>query len=170
MSALQVAKAFYDDLQKKAARTAAASLREAGIDVILLHHSRRADEAIQQQWGGSSAGWDWAEIARRYRTPKSFCLAMWSPDDQLLGMAMITLSSEAATVRFVEGRPTLDCKYKGKRGLIALEVAANYAQGAGLSEIRIHPLNEALAHLYERTYGFEVVRPRKEEAYYRKRI
>jgi len=85
-------------------------------------------------------------------------------------MALITLSSEAATIRYVEGRPSQDCTYKGKRALIALEVATNYALGAGLSEIRIHPLNETLAHLYERTYGFEVVRPRKEEAYYRKRI
>lgn len=95
---------------------------------------------------------------------------MWTPDDQLVGLALITLNSEAATVRFVEGRPTNDCRFKGKRMLIALEVAANYAQAAGLTEIRIHPLNHALAQLYQTAYGFEVVKPRKEEAYYRKRI
>ncbi|MNT41424.1 hypothetical protein D3C72_1777840 [compost metagenome] len=95
---------------------------------------------------------------------------MWTPDDQLIGLALITLSAEAATLNFVEGRPTHDCAYKGKRVLVALEVAVNYAQAAGLQELRIHPLNEALGQLYETAYGFEVVKPRKGEAYYRKRI
>lgn len=170
MSALDAAKAHYDSLQKRAARTAAETLRNHGIDLKLLHYSGRAAEAVQKQWSGSAAGWDWPEIVRRHRTPKTFCLAMWTSDDQLIGLALILLNREAATLKYVEGRPSSDCTFKGKRVLIALEVAANYAQAAGVKEIRIHPLNDTLGQMYESVYGFEVVKPRKEEAYYRKRI
>lgn len=170
MSALLAAKAYYDSLQKRSARAAAEILRSHGIDLVLLHYSGRAKEAVEDQWGGSRMGWNWPEISRCHREPKAFCLAMWTHDDQLVGLALMTLNTEAVTLKFVEGRPSTDCTFKGKRIIIALEVAANYAQGAGVKEIRIHPLNDALAHLYENVYGFEVVKGRKDESYYRKRI
>lgn len=170
MSALTASKAHYDSLQKRAAKTAAETLRSQGINLTLLHYSGRVEEAIKAQWGGSRVGWDWPAITRANREFKSFCLAMWTPDDQLIGLALMTLSKQAVTLKFVEGRPSTDCLFKGKRILIALEVAANYAQGAGVDEIRIHPLNETLAHFYESVYGFEVVKERKGESYYRKRI
>lgn len=170
MSALKAAKAHYDSLQKRAAKTAAEALRTHGIDLTLLHYSGRVEDAIKTQWGGSRVGWNWPEIVRCNREPKAFCLAMWTPDDDLVGLALMTLSREAVTLKFVEGRPSMDCTFKGKRILVALEVAANYAQGAGVNELRIHPLNETLVHLYESVYGFEVVKERKGESYYRKRI
>lgn len=170
MSALSASKAHYDSLQKLAAKTAAETLRSYGINLSLLHYSGRVEGAIKAQWLERQVGWDWPAIARSNREFKSFCLAMWAPNDQLVGLALMTLSKQAVTLKFVEGRPSSDCTFKGKRILIALEVAANYAQGAGVGEIRIHPLNDTLAHLYESVYGFEVVKERKSESYYRKRI
>ncbi len=80
------------------------------------------------------------------------------------------MNMEAATLRYCEGNPQDGCVYKGKRVLIALEAVTNYALGAGLSEIRIDPVNEKLASLYQTVYGFELVEPKKGPAYYRKGI
>jgi len=170
VSALSASKAHYEDLQTRAARTAAETLRSYGLNLTLLRYSGRVEGAIKTQWSERRVGWDWSAIARSNREFKSFCLAMWTPDDQLIGLALMTLGKHAVTLKFVEGRPSTDCTFKGKRILIALEVATNYAQGAGVDEIRIHPLNDTLAHLYESVYGFEVVKERKSESYYRKRI
>lgn len=170
MSALRVTQAYYEGLQNGAAQAAARTLGEAGIDVTLLRYSRRVDEAVADQWQERQVEWDWSEITRKYRGPKSFCVAMWSPGDRLSGVAMMTVSPEAVTVKFVEGDPRPDCPLIGRRALIALEVATNYAQQCGINEIRIHPVNVALARFYETVFGFELVKPHKEEPYYRKRI
>ncbi len=170
MSALKATQAYYEEAQTKAATAAAQTLREYGFEVRILRFSRRTDLAIDAQWTGRTVAWDWPEIARRYREPKSYCFATWGPNDRLSGLGLITLTKTAATIRFVEGDPRPDCPLSGKRTLIALEVATNYAQLCGLEELRIHPLNEALGTLYQDVYGFELVKPHKEEPYYRKRI
>jgi hypothetical protein len=54
--------------------------------------------------------------------------------------------------------------------LVALEVATNYAQAAGLRELRIQPINEALSALCEDVYGFALVKPHREASYYVKAI
>ena len=53
---------------------------------------------------------------------------------------------------------------------MALEASANYAQAAGADELRIHPINAALASLYETTYGFALVSEGAGGPYYAKRI
>lgn len=171
MSVLEATRAHYAGLQMEASRVAAQTLRDLyGLDVSILSWTGRAAQALVDQWGGSPSGWDWVEIRRRYREPKSFCFSIWSPQERLVGLALITMTGAAATLRYVEGDPDAGCLYRGKRALIALEVAANYAQGAGLAELRIQPLNQALATLYQDVYGFALVTPRKEAPYYAKRI
>lgn len=169
MTALRATEAHYRDHKFAASKAAAETARAIGIDVTITEYSRRASEAVELQWVGRQPSWDWAEIARRHRSPKTFCVAMWS-GERLAGLALIELTTVAATVRFVEGDPRPDSPVKGKCALVALEIATNYAQRCGLSEIRIHPINDALVTLYENVYGFELVKPLKEEPYYRKGI
>lgn len=73
-------------------------------------------------------------------------------------------------LRFLEGDPRQDCPLRGKRILIALETAANYAQGRGKKEIRVQPIDDKLVYLYESVYGFVLESPKNEEPYYRKGV
>lgn len=97
-------------------------------------------------------------------------MAIWTPDDRLVALALASMNTQAATLLFVEGDPSAGCEFQGKRVLIALEATTNYALGAGLREIRIEPVNAALASMYQDVYGFELVTPRKAPTYYRKAI
>ncbi len=81
-----------------------------------------------------------------------------------------SLTNQAVVLRFVEGDPSPDCTLRGLRMLVALEVATNYAQAAGLRELRIQPINEALSALCEDVYGFALVKPHREASYYVKAI
>lgn len=174
VTALEKVKAHYGGLKDAASLKAAQALRPYGIVVNIRRFSRSAHEYVADNWNKAgrdpAAAWDWDAIARKYREPKALDMAMWTPDDRLAGLALSTMTTEAATLRFVEGDPSADCTLKGKRALIALEVTTNYAQAAGLKELRIEPLNEALGNLYEKVYGFELVTNRKAPPYYRKAI
>jgi hypothetical protein len=176
VNTLDQARAYYGGLKDKACLEASRSLRSSlGIDVRIRRVGRSAHEQVRDHWmragRHADAGWDWEEIFRRHREPKCLDLAIWSPDSSsLIALALATMTMEAATLRYCEGNPQDGCDYKGKRVLIALEAVANYALGAGLSEIRIDPVNEKLASLYQTVYGFELVAPKKGPAYYRKGI
>lgn len=169
LSALRATEAHYRDHKFAATKAATETLRSVGFEITLTEYSRRAGEAVTDQWAGRKPTWDWGEIARRHRSPKSYCVAIWL-GDRLAGLFLIELGTAAATVRYVEGDPRPDSPTKGKCALIAFEVATNYAQRCGLNELRIHPINDALATLYEGVYGFGLVKPAKEEPYYRKGI
>lgn len=170
MSAFKAAQVHYEGLQNEATVAARTSLRAAGISLDVMRFNRRAFEALTDQWRDRRVDWDWHEICRKNRGPKSYCIAIWADADCLAGLSLMTVSGEAVTVRYLEGDPRPDCPIKGLRALVALEVATNYAQICGLYEVRIQPLNEALASLYENVYGFELVKRTKECPYYRKRI
>jgi len=175
LNTLAQVKAHYEGLPEAACREAGKSLRAAGIDVRLMRASRRAFEYVREHWDAAGrhptcAHWNWEEICRSHRAPKTFDLAIWTPDERLAGLALATLTAEAAIIRRVEGDPRDGCALKGKRVLIALEAVSNYALGAGLRELRVEPVNAELASLYERVYGFELHQPKKATAYYRKAI
>lgn len=164
---LERERALYRERQRQAAQKATTDIRAAGLDVTLMHSSNRALEAISDQWGKSY--FDWPERVRRYRKHKAFAMAMWS-GERLVGMCLMKVSNSAVTVICVEGAPDDSCQFKGKRLLVALEAATNYAQVCGMDEIRIDPINDALARLYEDVYGFTLVSPRGQAPYYAKRI
>jgi hypothetical protein len=176
VNTLAQVKAHYDSLKDKACLEASRSLRAfLGIDVRIRRVGRSAHEQVRDLWDPAGrhpdAGWDWEEIFRRHREPKCLDLAIWTGNsDRLIALALATMNSEAVTLRYCEGSPQEGCDYKGKRVLIALEAATNYALGAGLAEIRIVPVNPALASMYEKVYGFELVKQHKAPTYYRRGI
>ena len=73
-------------------------------------------------------------------------------------------------MRFVEGDPSPECALIGRRLLIALDVATNYTQISGRHELRVEPMNDRLVNLFEATYGFEPVKPRKGSPYWAKKV
>jgi hypothetical protein len=176
LKTLAQTRAHYDSLKDAACLAASRSLRASlGIDVRIRRVGRSAHEQVRDVWDAAGrhpdAGWDWEEIFRKHREPKCLDMAIWTGNsERLIALAMATMNTEAATLRYCEGNPVEGCDYKGKRVLIALEAVANYALGAGLAEIRIDPVNGALASMYEKVYGFELVKPSKAPTYYRKGI
>jgi hypothetical protein len=168
---LQKAKARYGALQDEARRVASLTMRDGyGMDVRIVGWSHRAQKAVADHWKNRRVDWDWPEIFRRNREPKTFDLAIWTPDDRLVALVLARMSTEAVTLALLEGDPNSDCPFRGRRALIALEACANYAQGAGVAELRIQPLNSALAAVYQDRYGFGVVTPKGQKPYYVKRV
>ena len=71
---------------------------------------------------------------------------------------------------FLEGDPQPDCPLKGFRIPIFLDVAANYAQDRGKTELRVWPLNDNLAELYREAYGFSLVTMGPGAPYWARRV
>ncbi len=173
MSLLARTKAHYEKNRGEAMLGAARALQALGLDVRISNCSRRTIEAIGSDWGDQrrpELSWNWEAILHRYKDLKSLDLAVWTPDDRLVMVAIATVSGAALHLRYVEGDPRADCDFKGKRVLMALEVATRYAQLNGLTELRINPVNDALAALYETVYGFALVTPRGEASYWKRVI
>lgn len=172
MSLLAVTKAHYEGLRGDARLQAGKAAQALGLNVRFMSVSRRTYEAIETQWGDARerVNWDWQELLRRYSDIKRLDMAVWTPDDRLVMVALATLSKEALTLRYVEGDPRADCEFKGKRIPLALEAGVTFAQMNGLNEIRIQPLNDALARLYEAEFGFTLVSKKGEVPYWRREI
>lgn len=137
--------------------------------------SGKTASAIADQWGiarHADAGWDWPEIIRRYKgEANSLPLAIWTKtEERLAAVALDLCTRRAVELKFLEADPRSDCPLKGKRVLIALEVAFYYAQALGLQEIRVRPINSKLETLYVEVYGFEVAAPFDQMRYLRKRV
>jgi hypothetical protein len=170
-----VEKARYQAAQDAARRQAAITFAPImGASFTITNTSRAAFEAVTKQWRGVRAphaegGWDWLEIHRRYRDMTAMGVAMWM-EPRLCGMALIVAEGRAAKLAFIEGDPRQDCPLKGRRLLVGLECAANYAQKLGKPEIRVNPANEELRQLYESTYGFRLVNRRGSVPYWVKEI
>lgn len=79
-------------------------------------------------------------------------------------------TGQAVEVRFLEADPRGNCPLKGKRALIVLDVAARYAQARSKSEIRVRPVNTSLERLYREVYGFTLMNPKGQPAYFRKEV
>jgi hypothetical protein len=136
------------------------------VDFKLIEFSRSTLEGVAK-W--KTRQFDWAEIHRRYDDADCFKFGIWV-DDRLIAAVVATTTGQSIKIQFLEGDPAADCPLKGKRILIALEAAANYAQLRGKLELVLEPVNQTLITLYQDVYGFEVVRPRNESPYWRKRI
>ena len=156
------------------ARRAAAQTISGGLDLdlSLTGWSRSVSEAWKAQWldgdRRSASHWDWDMIHARYHNDVDrLDLAMWV-GNRLCGLALTTLSGEAATVRFLEGQPYEDCPLVGYRAVIAIETAQNYAQLNGRREVRVRPVSPRLEELYRDILGFELATPRGEAAYYKR--
>ena len=131
------------------------------------------------EWSGRAAralaGWDkpafdWPDVFRRHNDPDRLDMAIWCGQDQLCGLGLCLTTANSVVLRFIEGDPRQDCPLKGRRILIALETATNYAQVRGKKEIRLQPKNDDLVYLYEKVYGFVLESPRNEAPYYRKGV
>jgi hypothetical protein len=175
MSILERHRARYEADRSNARTKAVLNLQSTlRVDFNLSGWGGRAREAYADQWLNgekySPAGWDWEEIFRRHHEPDRLDIAIWGPQARLCGFGLALTTSQAITIRFVEGDSRHDCPLKGMRALIILECAACYAQARGRSELRIQPKNERLEELYRQIYGFVLETPRRGEAYYRKGI
>jgi hypothetical protein len=113
-------------------------------------------------------GWDWFAIFLKYRDDLD--MVIWGPEDRLCGLSVARATGEAVEVLFAEGDARSDCPLKGRRMLVVLDCAARYAQGRGKQELRVRPLNPALAELYEQTYGFEAVTNKPGGPYWARRL
>lgn len=138
-----------------------------GVDFTMTGWTGRSREALAAQWT-DGVHFDWVEVFRRHRDPDRLDVALWSPGDRLSALVLGLTTGAAVELRFFEGDPRPDCPLKGRRTLIILECAANYAQARGRTELRIQPINERLETLYKLEYGFTLETPRRGAHYYRK--
>ena len=141
--------------------------REASLDVHLREFTRSTLEIVVT-W--KNLKFDWPEIHRSIKDPDCFRFGIWS-QDRLSAVALATTTNQAVCLRFVEGDESDDAPLRGLRILIALEAITIYGQLRGKSELKLEPINEKLISLYEDTYGFEAISPRKgSPKYWRKSI
>lgn len=176
MSTIAQAKARYAQASDDARRKAALNLQgHIGVKFYLTAFSHRVIEAYQGQWcelaRHPDGGWDWVEIHRRFRSDiNRLEMAIWGPQDRLCGLGLAIPNSCSITLKFLEGDPRPECPLAGRRALIALEATALYAQGIGRRELRVEPVNDALAAMYRDIYGFRLETLRGSRAYYRREI
>lgn len=175
MSLLHVRKAHYEKLRGDARLQAGKAVQELGLPMRFASTSRRTVEAIAAQWGEARSAqnrpsWDWEQILRKYDDINRLDVAGWTTDDRLAMVALATMTKTAVTLRYVEGDPRADCQFKGKRVALALEVVTRYGQMNGLSDLRIQPLNDALAQRYEIEFGFTLVSTKGEVPYWHREI
>ena len=139
-----------------------------GIAFTTSEWSGRTFAALAAQWDRQR--FDWARIARAVRTdPSRLDVSVWL-GDRLCCLFVATLGGESVTLRWVEGDPRADCPLRGRRLLIALDIATNYAQRNGRHEIRVEPIDDAMLNLFERTYGFAAVKPKHGSPYWTKQV
>ena len=134
----------------------------------------RAYQAVRDQWDrhgrNPDADWDWRELMRRYRDPDRLDMAIWTRSDRISALALAVTTGPAVELKFLEADPRADCPLRGKRVLIALETVACYAQVRGKREVRVRPINEAVASLYRDVYRFELVAKPKMTSYLMRRV
>lgn len=143
-------------------------------DFKIVEINSRAYQAVRDQWDrhgrSPDADWDWRELMRRYRDPDRLDMAIWSQSDRISGLALAVTTGPAVELKFLEADPRADCPLRGKRALIARETVACYAQARGKREVRVRPINEAVASLYRDVYGFELVAQPKMTSYLMRRV
>ena len=143
-----------------------------GVEFMLGGWGARSREAFTDQWSGNHAtGWEWPEIFRRHNEPDQLDMSIWGPDgERLCGLGLGLTRGDYVELRFIEGDPRLDCPLRGRRALIFLECSTCYAQARGRSELRIEPINEGLANLYQKVYGFTLANYHDGRPYFTKRV
>lgn len=166
---LQRARERYRADAANACRLASLTLiPHVGLNFHITGWTARGRDAYTNQW--LTSRFDWPEVYRRHTEPDRLDMAMWSPDGRLCGLGLCLTTGRAVELRFLEGCATDGCPLKGFRAVIALEVAACYAQLRGKVEVRLVPLNERLSRFYVDLYGFEAVRPSGGQPYLRRLV
>jgi hypothetical protein len=157
------ARARYERDRSEACIASAETLRPViGVHFEIAEIGRAALDAVALQWGSSK--FDWDAVYQHHRGIDAFKFAIWF-ENSLCGLGVATTSGQSVKLRFLEGSPDINCPLKGRRILIALDVAANYGQRRGKRNLILEPINETLIALYENVYGFKVVRTRKDPPY-----
>lgn len=139
-----------------------------GVPFSLSPWNPRAQAAYQSQW--ESPRFDWEKIFRRYTDPDRLDMAVWAGEDRLAALALAVTTGSSLNLLFLEGDARNDCPLRGRRALIALDVAANYAQARGKRELRVWPLNQRLEELYRDIYGFTLAVDQTNKPYWRKEV
>lgn len=166
---LQRAKARYAESRNKSFLQSAQTLGPVlETDFTVTGWGAKAREAYTDQWKESE--FDWPEIFRTHHDPDRLDMAIWTKGERLSALALGTTTGLAVNLLFLEGDKRPNCPLKGRRILIALDVAANYAQDRGKVELRVEPLNDSLMELFRDTYGFTLANDPKERPYWRKGI
>jgi hypothetical protein len=173
MSGFAQALAKYKSQADKArGRTVITLAPVIGVNFSLGTWGNRAQAAYAEQWlqRHPDAGWDWAEVFKRYNDPDRLEMVIWGPEERLSGIGLAVTTGQAVNVRFIEGDPRPECPLVGRRIPIFLECAANYAQLRGKVELRIQPVNDTLAALYTEVYDFTLETPAHGAAYYKRTV
>lgn len=141
------------------------------LPIRLYEWTGTTEAAYRDQWiplgrRPRTPHWDWPEIHKIYKSDMDrFVLAEWVEPDRLSGLALIHSAGASVSIEAVEGDGRPDCPLKGKRALVALEVATCYAQGMGRKTLRLEALNDHLFRLYTEVYGFSLERRVKQAPY-----
>jgi hypothetical protein len=171
-SELERARARYQTAKTGARKQAALNLVPAiGVEFTIIGYGPRAAECLTDQWTGKDrSAWNWPEIFRRHKDIDRLDMVVWDAHDRLCGLGLGLLKAEYLELRFLERDPRGDCPLKGKIIPIALDCATCYAQATGRDELRVEPVNDKLATIYQDVYDFSLVTPAKGAAYCSRRI
>jgi hypothetical protein len=147
------------------------------VDFRVSGWTGKAAEAYAEQWSpvaerqsNDRPAFDWPNLFHICRDPDRLDIVVWGPEETLCGLALGTTTGRSLALRFLEGSPDPNCPLRGRRALIALDVAARYAQLRGKPEIRLYEVDSSLESLYRDIYGFEERRPYKEKPYLWKEV
>jgi hypothetical protein len=167
-SSIHRAKERYAISRSKAiAATTAILVPEFGIAFEISGWNSAAQAAYHAQW--PHPAFDWEEIFHRHNDPDRLDIAIWVAD-RLAGLALGITTGNALNLMFLEGDSRGDCPLRGLRTPIFLDLATNYAQDRGKSELRVWPLDNALSDLYRDAYGFTLVATGLNAPYWRKGV
>lgn len=110
---------------------------------------------VEKTWPAPQ--FDWSAIFQDYqKVPDALGFGIWS-QGVLCGMGLITLTNSAAVLRFVERNKAESAGLRGSVVLISLDVATNYCQSAGRSNLWLEPKTDELAQWYQDRFGFDRV-------------
>ena len=154
---------IYVEVAHRARQATMATLQPLIGEFNVTEWSKRAFDAI---WNSPTFPWD--RIGRNHRDPDRLEIAIWV-GRRLVGMALALSNGDEVILEFLEGDPATDCPLKGFRTLIALDVAANYAQARGKHRLLVQPMNSGLRNHYTKL-GFSPFPPSTGSPYLWKKV
>jgi hypothetical protein len=114
-------------------------------------------------------GFNWRNIDHEHRDPDRLELALWV-SNRLIAMAICETDGDAVVIRVVEADPDRACPLKRRRALIAIDAAANYAQGRGRRYVKLQPASRDLVKQYVQVCGFQPPKMETGSPYYWKQV
>lgn len=120
---------------------------------------------LTNPWPGS---FNWSVINLTYRAPDRLELAIWV-DNRLIGLGICESDGDAIVIHVIQGDPDSACPLVGRRALVMIDAATNYAQIRGKHLLRLHPVAE-LVNFYVTVFGFSPPEPATGSPYYWRRV